>query len=106
MPTCVLVAKLIQCTMMSGTQMSPAEAARILIPNQFVLPKVPDGPKFVIFFGSPNEGPFGTFPELPVTIPLNCCGFYQTYLGRGNHSVPTVNGTRVNPVLPAVRRDR
>jgi hypothetical protein len=41
---------------------SPAEAAAILAPHQFVyVPPAPAGPTLVLFGGSPTTGPYGEF---------------------------------------------
>jgi hypothetical protein len=66
--SCTIVGALVvSCLVDPATRPTPAEAARILEPYQFVYvePAPPMGPTVVIFGSNPTDGPFGPFPALP-----------------------------------------
>ncbi len=66
--SCTIIGALVvSCLVDPATRPTPAEAARILEPNQFVYvePAPPMGPTVVIFGSSPADGPFGAFPAFP-----------------------------------------
>ena len=60
-------ALVVSCLVDPATRPTPAEAARILEPYQFVYvePAPPMGPTVIIVGSSPTEGPFGPFPAFP-----------------------------------------
>lgn len=65
MTTCILVLNVITCTIV-GPKLTPAEAAKILAPNQFVYaPTRPPGPTSLVIASSPTAGPFGEFKPFP-----------------------------------------
>jgi len=72
--SCTIVgAVVVSCLVNPATRLTPAEAARILEPRQFVYvePAPPMGPTVVIFGSSPTDGPFGPFPAFPAAKRLD-----------------------------------
>src|SRR4051794_30191128 len=96
MTSCVLVAKIITCTIASGTQLSPADAAKILKPYEFVyVPPAPSEPKIIIF-----DGGTISFPPFQPSRPLNCCYSYETNLRTGHQ---WIDGISVPPRSREIR---
>src|SRR5687768_8253434 len=72
--SCTIVgAVVVSCLVNPATRLTPAEAARILEPRQFVYvePATSMGPTVVIFGSSPTDGPFGPFPAFPAAQRLD-----------------------------------
>lgn len=63
MTTCTLIAGIISCTI-TGPRPTPAEAAAILAPYQYVAP-LPPGPTVIFISASVTDGPFGAFTPFP-----------------------------------------
>jgi hypothetical protein len=60
--TCTIIAALVSCVAATPAP-SPAEAAAILAPYQFVyVAPLPPGPRVIGIYSSPTAGPFGEFP--------------------------------------------
>ena len=59
MTSCIGTALIIHCVLDPTPRPSPAEAAAILAPPQFVGPPPAEGPCVVIIGSSPTAGPFG-----------------------------------------------
>jgi hypothetical protein len=70
MTTCILVAKLIACTIVGPTP-TPAESAAILAPHQFVLPSDYDGPWRYVARGNATDGPYGRLTPLAPALRLD-----------------------------------
>jgi len=82
---CLIVGKIVSC-LLTAPAPSPADAAKILAPGQYVYhAPLPEGPKVVYLWGDSSSGPFGSFPGYPVQRPLNCCSVYMHpgVFGRG-----------------------
>ena len=107
----------------SSTRVTPAEAAAILAPHQFVWqPTLPAEPRVLGLFSSPTGGPFGEFPEFSparrldgtlLSDPQWGVTTYLPYGGwRGTHDRgPVVGGPSHRsgdrrPAAPAGRRAR
>lgn len=109
MTTCVVVgAIVVSCVVDPATRPSPAEAAAILAPYQFVAPPpIGGGPTFAILASSPTAGPFGEFrPFSPArrldgTLLSQRPWIMRAYVGRrpgerfeqGQHLPPAFVGT-------------
>ena len=66
MTSCIGAALIIRCVLDPTPRPSPAEAAAILAPYQFVAPPpVGPGPTFVILRSSPTVGPWAFPPPFP-----------------------------------------
>jgi hypothetical protein len=106
-----------------STRVTPAEAAAILAPHQFVWrPTLPTEPPVLGLFSSPTGGPFGKFPEFSparrldgtlLSVPQWGVTTYFPYGGwRGSHDRGTVVGGTSHrsgdrrPTAPAGRRAR
>jgi hypothetical protein len=65
MTSCIGAALIIHCVLDPTPRLSPAEAAAILTPHQFVALPPAEGPYVVIIGSSPTTGPFGEFAPFP-----------------------------------------
>jgi hypothetical protein len=95
--SCTIVgAIVVSCLVDPATRPTPAEAARILAPYQFVYvePAPPMGPTVVIIGSSPADGPFGPFPALPPAQRLD---------GSLLSSPPWRSTTYIGPQYPLAR---
>jgi hypothetical protein len=63
MNTCTIIGLVVNCLINPATRLTPAEAAAILAPNQYVYvePAPRWGPTVVLAGSSPTAGPFGEF---------------------------------------------
>src|SRR5688572_5097111 len=95
---CIIVgAVVVSCLVDPATRPTPAEAARILEPYQFVYaePRPPMGPSVIIVGSSPADGPFGPFADSPPARRLDGSSFsappwqVTAYVGRpSRHNRP------------------
>jgi hypothetical protein len=69
MTSCIGAALIIHCVLDPTPRLSPAEAAAILAPHQFVALPPAEGPYVVIIGSSPTTGPFGEFRAVSSRAP-------------------------------------
>ena len=107
MTSCIGAALIIHCVLAPTPRPSPADAAAILAPHQFVAPPPAEGPYVVIIGSSPNAGPFGEFAPFPPTRRLDGTLLSQRpwtmrtyYVGRSVHT--TEYSRRAGPTLGGV----
>lgn len=70
MTTCIIIAKLVTCTLV-GAVPTPAQAAAILAPHQFVSTSTYDGPWIYVARGRATDGPYGRLTPLAPVLRLD-----------------------------------